>query len=804
MNQVFTKKKLAAALTLAFATGGAAVLTTAPVPGFVAEAHANTFADTTNVVSISAGVTVPVAASATLANQIISITETVQGAVLANAGTIVLKLDNGKWKSIGDLTLSGTNQAFSTGVGDATDEYKLLGGGGITINGKISTDGKTLTLTTSGSTAGASSAASIQLKNITLDTSGMAIGTAVNVSLDSSSTVAGVTAGTIGKLATTSGAAVTITNPTALKVAAGAASGTLPSFSFAENITGSVGTTAGAIKLTLKSGYAWTTKPTLSASTAGAYEATLTTTDGSAAGSSTTVASYKLAAQSSVTTKSTFTLAGSPAVFVPAGATGDIVATLTVLDQTEAVIATQDITLANVVTQGLTAAAAQVTGKTGFDAVYTGRIYDAASDFTTKNLLQVKEALAGSVAEGSSVSFTYGAGKWLDDATTPAALTNNISATAASGKQGYVFGACTTASTAPSKLSCPATETGAANGAIAADISYGLRGINTIGAAVGDLTVLVESNSSSSPSAVKIAEIKDATSASVSGSAPTLIPGAPAVAMPDVVITEAAAGALAAGSLALRMPSGVTFSSSAVPTVTVTKADGTALTGKVTAPSTASFLDSGAEFQLAVAAQSSSTEGAMTIKISGLKVGASSSASTGNVSMTLFGVAAGGATSVANDHSTSKKDAGAMPTKKTLTAASVVSNTVPTIPPATVTGAVTSQTIASTAVASGNDQGKLGTLYVAAALPSSVGGGVYLKDTSGKWVAYDPAKPAYYASPVTLGSHNISVVEALDLSSIKGTEIYVGYGVGSTAFGMAAPWNAMLTNGTYTLVYTVK
>ncbi len=41
MNQVFTKKKLAAALTLAFVAGGAALLAVAPVPGLVAAAQAD-------------------------------------------------------------------------------------------------------------------------------------------------------------------------------------------------------------------------------------------------------------------------------------------------------------------------------------------------------------------------------------------------------------------------------------------------------------------------------------------------------------------------------------------------------------------------------------------------------------------------------------------------------------------------------------------------------------------------------------------------------------------------------------------
>lgn len=138
--------------------------------------------------------------------------------------------------------------------------------------------------------------------------------------------------------------------------------------------------------------------------------------------------------------------------------------------------------------------------------------------------------------------------------------------------------------------------------------------------------------------------------------------------------------------------------------------------------------------------------------------------------------------------------------------ASAVANTSAKVT-ATATGDITSQTIVATVTPAGKDSSKLGTLYVAAVLPASVGGGVFLKNSSGSWVAYDPANPAYYQSPVTLGTGPISldVASASDLSGLVGTKIYVGYGRGTVELdGVAAPWNSMLSNGTYILAYTIE
>lgn len=778
MNQTFKQKAVVAGIAAALALGS------------VASVSANQFADTTNVVSVSAGVTVPVAAAATLANQLLSFTETVQGAVFANAGTLVLTLDTGKWASIGGVSLTTSDQVV-------TGAFNFLGGLTLTVNGKISTDGKKLTLTTSSPTGSQTAPASLQLKNIVLDTTGVAAGTAINVAIDSSSTITGLSSGSVGKIATTSAAAVTITNPTAVKVAAGASTGTLPGFSFVENIPTSVGTTAGAIKLSLKGGYTWTNRPTATGSTGLSTTSGTGVSDGTAvSGQAGSDATYKVDAQTSGSSKGTITFGGTPSIFVPAGSTGDIVATLTVLDQSQNVIASQDITFASVVTKGITSAASQVSGKTGFDTIFTGRIYDAGSDFTTKNVLKVNEALADSVVTGSAVTLSYNTGKWVDDAATPVALTNNFNATATAGKAGFGLTPCAPVTGNAAALSC--TVAAGANDAVAAEISYGFRGINTIGATAGDLTVAVASNSSTTAAAVKVAELKNATSASASGSAPTIIPGNAAIAIPDVVLTETTAAALDTGYFALRLPTGVTFDTTVVPTVTVTKADGTAVTGKLAAVTTGNFLDSGSELQLQVSAASTSTEGPLTVKVSGLKAKATSSASVGDVTLSVFGVATGAATSAADDRSAAKKDAGAKPTKASVKIGTVASNDNPTYPAVNVTDSTKAVISGLPVTAAGKDQGKPGAVYVV----FIYGGTVFFMDSTGAWTTYTGKSPAsYFTGNLTTVSVDVLKVPT-DLSSLKGGQLILGYGLGLA--GLSDPFNEMLNNTRYNVLYTVK
>jgi len=798
MNQVFTKKKLAAALTLAFATGGAAVLAVAPVPGLVAAAQANEFADTTQATGTSAGVPIGVSSSAAVTGQTFSITETTGGAI-GNGGMIKLTLTNGaKFKS-GTIAVTG---ALAVKVG---------GGGTTSFNATdVDTDGSLRLFVTSPSAAGTGQ--TIQLSALTLDTSAMSIGQSIDVSISSASTATGLTTGQASRLANVSAGTVTLgTAPTAASVVSGASSGNLPSFTFSENLPGVVGTTSADISLTLKNGYSWTATPVLSASGGGVAvassgNATLATNN--------TVANYSLTTASS-TAAATFTMSNAGTVFVPAGSTQPIVATLTV-KKSGATVFTGDVTLANVVTSGITAS--YINGTTGgttapttYQTLYTGRIYSATA---LTDRIRVKETNGGALATGSTLSFELSSGAtWTSDSagTTLNSDTGTIgqySETVDGFNLGTGNNKAITVSTSAKAKANMNVEAGGSD-ASAGDTQMSFSKLSTVGASTGDLTVTVSTNAMTSAlTPIKLAEIKNATTSSVTGTMPTMLPGAAAAsALPDIVITETAKGALAVGTLSILLPANVTFDNSAAPTVTVTDSTGT-LTSIVTTPSTAHYVANAAGTANSVynvALTTASTTNPYTITIKGLKVKAGSAANAGDMSIKVIGNASAvtAAPAAAVDETTNAGNVGAKPTAVSIKAATIGSSTVATIPAATVTGAVTSQTIAGSVVAAGNDQGKLGTLYIAAVLPTSAGGGVFLKNSSGSWIAYNPANPAYYASPVTMGSHSLDVVSALDLSGIVGTKIYAGYGLGTTDFGVATPWNNMLSAGSYNLIYTV-
>lgn len=784
MNQVFTKKKLAAALTLAFATGGAAVLTVAPVPGLVAAAQANQFADTTQAVAVTAGVDVATAtAVASVTGQQFVITENVAGAM--GIGNIILTLSAGKWDGATATVTAGTSLTVGAVSGQGTANLVVP-----------------VTAITTGGTAG-----KIAISGITLNTTGVSVGTPISVSISASSTSTGLTTGVSSVIANVAAGSVTLgTAPTATQVVAGTASSNLPSFTFKENLPAVVGTTASDISLTLKNGYAWSTTPVLSTSSGtvgSAGAATLATSN--------TVANYTLTAAS--TAAATFTFSNAGTVFVPAGSTQPVVATLTV-KKNGTTLLTTDVTLGTVVEKGITAAFVESTGVTPntYGTLYSGRIYSASA---IADRIKIKETTGGALATGSTLSFALSNGATFASDSAGTVLADNATITAASeATDGFDLGTTDNDNivsvSSSDKTKATFSVWAGASDASAGETELNIAKLSTVGATEGDLNVTVSTNAMTSAlAAIKMAEIKHATTNTVSGTVGTALPGAAAsTAMPDIVITESKAGALAVGTLSIMLPTNATFDTAAAPTVTVTDSTGT-LTGKVTTPATTHYVANASGTAASVynvALLSASTTNPYTIKISGLKVKAGSAATAGDLNAKVIGNANAvtAAPASTTDETTNAGNVGAKPTSTSLKVATVGSSTVATIPPATVTGAVTSQTVTGTAVAAGNDQGKLGTLYIAAVLPASQGSGVFLKNSSGTWVAYNPASPAYYASPVTMGTHALDVVSALDLSGIVGTKIYAGYGLGTTDFGVATPWNNMLSAGSYNLIYTVK
>jgi hypothetical protein len=117
-----------------------------------------------------------------------------------------------------------------------------------------------------------------------------------------------------------------------------------------------------------------------------------------------------------------------------------------------------------------------------------------------------------------------------------------------------------------------------------------------------------------------------------------------------------------------------------------------------------------------------------------------------------------------------------------------------------VTGAITNQTIQIT-VKLPDTSGVPMAMYVAAILNSQV----FFLNSSGGWVGMTGNDaPAFESFGVTSGPKEVSVplVTSADLSGLVNTQIYIGYGRGLV--GLTNPFQFMLNEGTYNLVYTIK
>ena len=800
MNQVFTKKKLAAALTLAFATGGAAVLAVAPVPGLVAAAQANEFADTTFAVGQSSGVNVPVSSSATVTGQTISIVETTTGAL--QPGQIILTPSTGKF-------VSATQAASSSGTALTLQPIQVDSNGNLIL---------------SISAAGSGAVSTITVSAITLDTSAVSTGTAVNVTVSSSSTTTGLTKGSTALLANVTAPGVTtasaVTSAANVTKVAGGQTLTMDQFNVTEAIgdTFKNNATVGAdVTIELPSGFTWATAPTM-----GTLSGTDVTNGGTAntagnklssTGTGYAKASYYFDGDSTAGGASAVKFSGGT-VFVPSGtAAGDLNVTVTVY-RSNAVLSTSTVKIGQIVTAGATAAFLDATGATAtadYNTLFAGRNYAAGITGgvgAENDQIKLTEAVAASLAKNGSVTTALSTGKF--GAAPTAAVTSTLT-----------LGAGTLSS--DSKTATFLVTSNATTTAGSATFSFGNLDMTT--ATAGDLNVVMGGTAGVTGATVKLAEVKNATTTTVTGATQT-VTGNTVITVPTMTIAENKYAAYVANDvIGIDFPAGYTIQkagSDASDGASLT--NGTDVTVKVTdtagndvtstALGAAPTITTGngvsgtvRQMFIKVVTPSATAAGAYTFTISGLKVKTSATATAGDINAVIAGADGAGGTSTAaamgaEDSATWTSKASA--TKQTVKVGSIVAATVPSIPAATVTGTTSSQTIDSAVVASGNDQGKLGTLYVAAVLPSSIGGGVYLKNSSGAWVAYNPASPAYFASPVTLGTHTANVVSATDLSGIIGTNIYVGYGVGTTDFGITAPWNSMLNNGTYNLVYTVK
>lgn len=497
----------------------------------------------------------------------------------------------------------------------------------------------------------------------------------------------------------------------------------------------------------------------------------------------------------------------------------------TALLDTSAVTTAGDITVT--VTGGVDFASATgsvVVAKAAATGVTTSFLDDATAGYTTlftgrKTTLTgegvtLTEAAFGSLKQYGTVALALSSGAKFQNAATP------VTAGLHTGSTTLALTAFSTPTTATATLettvSAPTTVT---QGAEAVDLSAFK--LDLTGATAGDLNVTL-SGSAGATGVQKVAEIKNATTASTGGAVSTAVVGS-VFTVPDIVITESAKGAIpVTDQIVVVLPEGSTIqtgtatladavATGAVTGVTVKAvkaSDGTDVTATyfgATPTITAQAATTGVgTLAIAVAAASSSTAiaGPVVITVSGLKFKPVStqtndinayvtSVPTANIGDAVSAIIAADGTAGTGGAT------GASLTK--LAVGAVVASDKPSYPKATVADQTKAVITGLPLVASGNDQGKAGAVYVAVIFQ----GNVFFLGANGTWVQFTTAAsvPAYATG--TLGTTVLNVLPAaIDLTPIKGAQLVAGYGIGIA--GLSSPFDDFIKNARYNVVYEVK
>lgn len=446
--------------------------------------------------------------------------------------------------------------------------------------------------------------------------------------------------------------------------------------------------------------------------------------------------------------------------------------------------ATQTVTVANSAVRGTTVAYVDTDGNAKKPTLFYGR---TAANAVPLDGLTITEAAFGSLTAGGTITLALSNGAKFVTGQAPTATITGASLSSLTS----------TLNTA--KTSATFTVSGAST--TAGKVTIALPQVDLSEVTAGNaLTVTVAGTAGASGTA-DIATLSNSVTASIAGALPVITAGGTAT-LPDLVITEATPGALAAnGTFAIVLPTGITLGD--VTGVTTTQTGG--VTGVAVTAETINGTANGGAIVTLTSTTSTTATGAGVVTIKGLVIKAAAATATnapatGDVSIQVAGSAAAGGLSGAGDTADVTKfggNVGAFVNKQSLKVATLPSTTSAVIPTATVTGAVTSQTIAGTATANANDQGKPGTVYVAAI----IGGSVFFRDAAGAWSLYDATKAVPYYATTTLATFNYNVISATDLTAIVGAQIVVGYGIGLP--GLGNPFKDMIDNAKYGVVYTV-
>ena len=135
------------------------------------------------------------------------------------------------------------------------------------------------------------------------------------------------------------------------------------------------------------------------------------------------------------------------------------------------------------------------------------------------------------------------------------------------------------------------------------------------------------------------------------------------------------------------------------------------------------------------------------------------------------------------------------------------SNVVAVQPACTSSGSQTSWNAACELVPALNDYGKPGSVFIFAVVPSYGKGidGIYVKNDSGAWIPFTSCATAPAYSTGAIGHCEFRVLkQAADVSAIKGTDIYTGYGLVKQDSPLGTACNNMVEQGTYGLMWTIQ
>lgn len=515
---------------------------------------------------------------------------------------------------------------------------------------------------------------------------------------------------------------------------------------------------------------------------------------------------------------STFTISGAY-LNTTACPTGDVVATITSSSADTDIGSSNIANFTDVTAKVATVTAAATTisfvdtdpgTNPGLNTLYAGRTnLDPAAQ------INLAEAASGSISGGGIINITLNNGaKWITNTATQAIASGGTIGFTAYGTNGSSTKPGTNASlsTLSSLISASSTT--------AATLQYTIgSSLDLTNATAGKLTATFAGSAGVSGS-VDIANIVNATSISANGAVPSVTAGN-AVALPQIVITEAAKTAIATSEkIIINFPAGAkvqengTDATGTMTTVTVKayKADGTDITTTVFGTAkpvvTALAIDDTSVYNRVVvdsAVTASAANGAITIKIDGLNVKPSSTSSAGDFSATI-------ASNATKSTATASLDSTTGLTKTVLKLASVVTSSNPVIPAAVVTGTATSQTITASMMPSGSDATKPGQTFVIGSVPNV---GLFSLNANGAWTQMSVTAPTsttgywgtglnsstVYAVGNLANITSLPIASGADLTSLKGTVFYVGYGTNGINTDMA--FTNMINNGTYRVVCTV-